>query len=75
MKDYKLEWKPGDDICVGFDDKTANPRTKEQLSEMLSKLRQIANEYDFDLKHWGNELSAEKYYVGLNKYKAELKFN
>ena len=69
---YDFEWNPGDDICIGFDDKSASDRTKEQLSEMILKMKEVANEYDFDLKHWGNESSAEKYYIGLNKYKAEL---
>ncbi len=44
-----MNWEPGDDYCVRWKDKTAEDRTKEQLDEMVEKMREIANEYDFDL--------------------------
>lgn len=53
-KDYFPEgWKPQKDIGVIFDDKTAEDRDKAQIGEMIRRIRDIANEYDFDLSQWG----------------------
>lgn len=49
-----MNWEPGDDYCVRWEDKTEENRTKEQLDEMVEKMRTIANEYGFDLSCYGN---------------------
>lgn len=52
--DYCLEdWKPQKDIGVIFDDKTAENRDKVKIGQMIRRMRDIANEYDFDLHQWG----------------------
>ena len=52
--DYSLEdWKPQKDIGVIFDDKTAENRDKAQIGQMIRKMRDVANEYGFDLNQWG----------------------
>jgi len=42
-----MSWKPQEDFCIRFKDKTAETRTVEELEEMVRKINEIANEYDF----------------------------
>lgn len=62
-----MHWKPGDDICVRFDDKTAEERSDEKLAEMIERMRQIANEYDFDLSCYGSWKGTKAVAVGETK--------
>lgn len=50
-----MTWKPNDDYCIRFKDKTGNPRTQEKLSEMVGRIGYIAMEYGFSLDAWGKE--------------------
>lgn len=50
---YPGNWKPQKDIGVIFDDKTAENRDKAQIGQMIRRMREIANEYGFDLNKWG----------------------
>lgn len=54
MKHYHESWKPTEDICVVFDDKTGEERTPEQLDAFFKDIRDAANKHDFDLSHWGS---------------------
>jgi hypothetical protein len=49
-----FEWKPGDDYAIRLSDETAEERSKEELDEMVERMKLIANEYDFDLSIWGS---------------------
>jgi hypothetical protein len=48
-------WRPTEDFVVAWKDKTAEPRTREQLDAMVEEMRVIANKYDFDLSQYGGE--------------------
>ena len=53
--DYFPEnWKPQEDIGIIFDDKTAENRDKAQIGKMIRRMREVANEYGFDLNQWGS---------------------
>ena len=53
-------WKPYDDYCIRFKDKTGKPRTEGQLSEMVGRIGYIAMEYGFSLDVWGSAKLAEE---------------
>jgi hypothetical protein len=53
-------WQPSDDFFIRFDDKTGESRSKEFISEMVDRMTDIANEYDFDLSCFGPWFSAVK---------------
>lgn len=48
-----MSWKPQDDFCIVVDDKTAEDRTEDQLREMVLKVREVVEEYGFDLNRSG----------------------
>lgn len=48
------KWQPQDDFCLRLSDETAEPRTEEELNEMVDRICEIANEYDFDLSASGS---------------------
>ena len=53
--DYFPEtWKPQKDIGVIFDDKTAEDRDGAKIGQMIRRMRDIANEYGFDLSKCGS---------------------
>ena len=45
-------WKPRKDIGIIFDDKTAQSRNKKDVGEMVKRMRELSNEYGFDLNTW-----------------------
>lgn len=49
-----MNWKPQDCFAVRFSDETALDRTEEELEEMVDKLREVVNEYGFDLSCYGS---------------------
>ena len=51
-------WQPGEDFFVRFDDKTGEP--KDTIEEMVDRMTEIANEYDFDLSCFGPWSAAGK---------------
>jgi hypothetical protein len=51
--DRILNWAPQEDFAVRLSDKSALPRTRQQLEEMCEKINAIANEYDFNLSCFG----------------------
>ena len=53
-------WKPTDDICIVFDDKTGEDRAPEKIDLMVDEMREIANKYNFDLSMWGTDRSLFK---------------
>ena len=53
--DYSIDnWKPQKDIGLIFDDKTAENRDKNKIGQMIIKMRDVANEYGFDLSQWAS---------------------
>jgi hypothetical protein len=55
-------WRPTEDFVVAWKDKTAEPRTREQLDAMVEEMRVIANKYDFDLSQYGSEYQRRQYF-------------
>lgn len=53
-------WKPQEDFLVVFDDKTGEKRTKPQLDEMVEKMREVAQQYNFDVSSYGGFKSMQK---------------
>lgn len=47
-------WKPQEDVGIIFDDKNGENRSKAEIGEMIRRMRDIANEYGFDLNQWGS---------------------
>ncbi len=59
-------WLPGQDFMIRLDDKTADPRTKEELDKMVDEIRNVANKYDFDLCSWGSGPNMDKSIVAYS---------
>ena len=53
-------WKPCQDVCVLFDDKTGENRTSEELETMINEMQEVSNKYGFDLSAYGNDKSLYK---------------
>ncbi len=55
-------WKPGDDVCIVFDDKTTARRTESELKTLVDELTEVANRHDFDLSQFGTNSSFAKFF-------------
>ena len=61
-KYYMENWKPQEDVGVIFDDQTAEDRDDGTMNQMIDDLREVANNYDFDLNMWNHG-----YFIGFKK--------
>ena len=59
-------WKPQDSLFVELSDETAAHRTPEELDAMVTKIREVANEYGFDLACTGTKASMQAYFTGID---------
>jgi hypothetical protein len=57
-------WEPGEDYFVRMDDCTAEKRTEEQLREMVSDIKMVANKYGFDINCYGGWIGGRKVALG-----------
>lgn len=50
-----MNWNPGENFVIAFDDKTAEPRDNETLKLFVAEIRAVANKYDFGTKQYGSQ--------------------
>ncbi len=55
-------WKPGDDVCFVFDDKTGERRSSEELEALIAALTAAANHYGFDLSQHGTRKGFARFF-------------
>jgi len=67
--DYSFSWEPQKGVLIVLDDKTADPRTKEELSKMIFQIKQVAKKYGFGLSSWGNDSNYEKSQTVYSSFK------
>ena len=65
-------WEPGDSFAIRFSDETAEERTEKDLDNMVDQMKQIANDFGFDLDCYGGWEGIKKVVIGeeeiLKKY-------
>jgi hypothetical protein len=61
VEEYNFK-QDGKGFCIGFVDITLQRRTVSDLSAMIGGMRELANKYGFDLRHWGNLSTTEEYF-------------
>lgn len=63
VKDEPIQgWKPGDDVCFVFDDKTGERRSQADLEGLIAALTDAANQYGFDLSQHGIRKGFARYF-------------
>ena len=43
-------WEPMEDFCIRFVDKSGENRDEDKLDEMIKRINEVVNEYDFGVK-------------------------
>ena len=57
-------WKPGDDYAIRFSDETADDRTGADFQAMVQQMKQVANDFGFDISTHGNWQALQTLAVG-----------